>query len=178
MQLKNSTTHFGHIGRVLHWTSVALLLFSALFGSELGALPPGADSAEAIARHSSVGLLLFATMLMRFSWRLCNLNPVHSYTISAFQRRAAIAMHWFLYSAVVLQCAIGVAQLLTQGAPIAVGSFELLNITRFADAEMAERWNDVHADIANLIYLAVFMHACAAIYHQVFGVVDKLDARH
>ncbi len=32
--------------------------------------------------------------------------------------------------------------------------------------------HDLHVRMADLIYLAVFIHLGAAIYHQIFGVVD------
>jgi len=42
-------------------------------------------------------------------------------------------------------------------------------------AGILELMNDLHVRMANLIYLAIFVHLSAAIYHQIFGVVDDND---
>lgn len=175
MQLKNSETRYGHVARVLHWTSVGLLLASVILGAELAPPPSAQDRVEVIARHSSIGILLLAVMLMRFSWRLNSLNPVRSYTVSAWQQRAAISLHWFLYAVVISQCLVGLAQLFADGSPIEIFDLVLLESSGMRDDELRERLNDIHASFANVIYVVIAVHVGAAIYHQIFAVVD--DAR-
>lgn len=176
MQLKNSETHYGHVARLLHWTSVALVLMSVMLGAELQALAADEANRELVARHASFGLLLLAVMMMRFGWRLQNFNPVRSYTINGFQKRAAISLHWFLYALVTSQCCVGVAQLLADGLPVAVFDLMLLEASDLGNHELHERLNDVHTSFANLIYITVAIHVCAAIYHQVFGLVDEQNS--
>lgn len=146
---------------------------SVILGAELQALPPGETDLDLTTRHSTFGILLLGVMLMRFAWRLRNLNPVVSYTISALQKRAAISMHWFLYAVVLSQCTIGVLQLLADGATIAISQYVIVETPAFRDDTICERLNDVHASLAKLIYIAVAVHVCAAVYHQIFGVVDE-----
>lgn len=174
MPLRNSATHYGQVARALHWTSVALMLMSIMLGAELQAMTPADDKTLTIARHASYGLLLMAVLVLRYAWRLANLNPVLSYTLPAWQRRSAISLHWFLYAAVFSQCGIGLAQLVTGSIDIAVFDVTLVRIDGPVDGELAARLNDVHAALANLIYCAIAVHVSAALYHQVFGVRDPV----
>ena len=170
MPLRNSTTHYGQLARVLHWSSVGLILVCVIYGTSIEVPPPGEDEAAQIARHSSFGLLFLAVMLMRFGWRLANPNPVLSYEIAAWQQRAAISLHWFIYALVVCQCGVGIAQLVAAGSSIAVFDISLVGPLPWQDAVVRDRLNDVHARLANVIYITVAIHVGAAAYHQVFGV--------
>lgn len=170
--LKNSETHYGHIARIAHWTSAALMLMSIMLGIEIPTHHDSADQLPAIARHCSYGLALFGIMLARFAWRLHNHNPVASYTLPSWHRRGAISLHWFLYAAVMTQCAVGIGQLLASTTSPGLFGGNLIIPGALADAELHIRLNDVHAAMAKAIYAALGLHVTAAIYHQIFGVRD------
>lgn len=176
MQLINSDSRYGQIARVLHWTSVALILTSVVLGSGLHALGPDETDDALLERHILFGSLLLAVMLLRFAWRLRNANPLLSYTIAAWQKRAAISVHWFLYTVVITQCLVGVIQVLADGAIVSVGQTALFATGSFAETATQERLNDVHARLTDVIYIAVAIHVAAALVHQVFGVVDEQNA--
>ncbi len=38
--------------------------------------------------------------------------------------------------------------------------------------ELSQRLNDVHLAVSNLIYWVLGLHITAAIYHQIFGVLE------
>ncbi len=175
VRLKNSDFSYGQIGRMLHWSSVGVLLASVVSANSMSSSTNGVSKVDLITRHASFGILLLVLMLLRFAWRLNNVNPVHSYTIAAWQRRTAISIHWFLYVMVIIQCCLGIAQIIAKGAAITVFDTILIEASGIRSVEICELMHDLHVRMADLIYLAVFIHLGAAIYHQIFGVVDDDD---
>jgi len=76
MQLRNSPARYGWVSMVLHW-GVALVVFG-LFA--LGLWMVGLDyysawRKEAPDLHKSIGITLFAIMLVRIVWRLVSPPP-------------------------------------------------------------------------------------------------------
>ena len=175
MLIKNSETHYGQVARVLHWTSVVLLVTAFIYGDQSAGLEDGAEKSSAIAQHISYGLLLLAIMLSRFAWRQHNHNPVESYRIARWQKFTALGVHWFIYSAVVVQCLLGMIQ--SDLLDVRLGLFEVLWIPPLLadNPEAGERLGDVHAALSNLILVALTVHITAAIYHQIFGVLEPED---
>ena len=114
-------------------------------------------------------------MLARFFWRQSNPNPIESYSIHALQKRAAISVHWLIYAVVIFQCVIGVAQLIAAEKGISLFGFQLIDPLATRNEEISQRLNDVHLAVSNLIYWVLALHITAAIYHQIFGVLDTED---
>ena len=76
MQLRNSPARYGWVSMVLHW-GVALVVFG-LFA--LGLWMVGLDYYSAWRKdapdlHKSIGITLFAVMLVRIVWRLISPAP-------------------------------------------------------------------------------------------------------
>ena len=76
MQWRNTSARYGLVSVLLHW-SVALVVFG-LFGLGfwmvgLSYYDPWRQSAPDL--HKSIGILLFAVMLLRVLWRLLNPAP-------------------------------------------------------------------------------------------------------
>lgn len=172
MLIKNSVSHYGQLGRILHWTSVSLLFATVYTSNLFGALDDGSERNGFVADHISYGFALMAVMTARFYWRQTNFNPVLSYSIHAVQKRAAVSVHWFIYAVVIFQSGVGIAQLLSMGRGIAVFGVNLTGMIIPTNNVLAERLNDVHLAISNVIYVVLAVHITAAIYHQVFGVLD------
>jgi len=173
--VRNSTYHYGQIARLLHWTSVGLLVAAVYSSSLIGSLDEGAARNALIAEHVSYGLTLLCVMCARFLWRQSNPNPIHSYSIYAAQKRIAISVHWFIYAVIIFQSCIGVAQVVTTGQGVSLFGVQLSASLAAQDIELSERLNDIHLALANLIYWVLGLHITAAIYHQIFGVLDPED---
>jgi len=175
VQPRNSKFAYGYVARVLHWSSVALLLGVVVLGTQLADIPDEPDAPQVLSRHVSLGLLLLGVMVARFVWRLCNPNPVLSYALHDIHKRGAISVHWFIYAVVIFQCCLGLAQLLADGEHLVLFEVVGVRFPAFGDVELRERLNDVHKTIANAIYVVIAVHIAGAIYHQLFGVLDVAD---
>jgi cytochrome b561 len=98
MQLRNTSTRYGWVSIVIHW-SVALVVFG-LFA--LGLWMVGLDyyslwRKDAPDLHKSIGITLFAVMLVRVVWRWISPAPPALASYSRMTRIGAASGHGFLY---------------------------------------------------------------------------------
>lgn len=172
ISFKNTATQYGLVGKVLHWSSVALLLTVIVIASQFEEMEVSPEKLELIITHSSVGLIFFLLMLTRLTWRNVNHNPIKSYSIKNWQKMTAISLHRCIYIVLITQCVIGIIMLLIKGEPIHFfGLFELAPIMD-KNESLNDLATDAHAFISILIYPMFAIHISAAMYHQIFGVLD------
>lgn len=157
---------------------MATLLGVVVYGTALGSGEPSALRDTQLNNHVMLGVVLLVVMCTRFAWRLSNPNPVRSYAIRAWQQRAAISVHWFIYALIITQCMVGVVQAAVSEDGLSVFGLGLIEAGLLSDAELFERLHDVHRAFSNLIYMTIAIHVLAALYHQIFGVleVEKTDS--
>ncbi len=172
LQLKNSFSQYGFVARVLHWSSVILLISIVYYSGLFEDLKDGDERQGLVHLHSSLGLIFLSLMFSRLIWRYVNFNPIHSYNIKNWQKFAAVLLHRTVYFVVILQCVIGLMILLAAGGSIHFFEFEmgaLLERHEFLHSFSIE----VHSLISYLIYSMLALHIFAGIYHQIFGVLDE-----
>ena len=169
---KNSETQYGWGGRVLHWSSVTLLVVLILTGDGFADLDPGPDKARLIANHVSWGLLFLVIMLTRVYWRTSNHNPVNSYSIRTWQKYSARSLHLTIYAIVIAQSLIGLLNLFSAGQGIVFFSFFETAALMQKNTALYELSKSLHYSLSIAIYPLFFVHISAAIYHQLFGVLD------
>lgn len=173
MQVRNSAMRFGAVSIILHWL-VALTVF-ALFGLgyymvDLTYYDEWYRSAPHI--HKSVGLLLFATMILRVMWRLLNAQPAPLPTHQRWEVLSAHLMHGVLYLLLFVAMVSGYLISTSDGSSTQVFSwFSVPSVTgemRFLE----ETVGVVHYwSTWALVVLAIF-HGLAAIKHH---MIDKDD---
>jgi len=123
-------------------------------------------------QHASWGILFLLVMSLRVYWRATNLNPVHSYSIPGWQKFAAIFLHRMIYVVVITQSLFGLCNLLFAGRGIPLfGLFEIPS-SMDKDELLSEASKSIHYALSVVIYPLFAMHVSAAIYHQLFGVLD------
>lgn len=172
MHIKNTQTQYGLGARILHWTSVTLLLTIVVIASQFQDMLASPARWKLIALHSSVGLVFFIIMLSRLTWRKINHNPIKSYSIKNWQKLAAISLHRCIYIVLIAQCIVGIVTLITGEEPIHV--FNLLEIKPFIEkiTSINNFGLNIHFFISIMIYPLLTIHISAAIYHQIFGLID------
>ena len=153
MQLRNTAHGYGWASRVLHWSSVLLVLVIYVDISGLDVPPKLAMRGTVVDRHVILGSVLLCLMCVRLIWRRFNPNPVHAYAFSVGHRRLAIAAHRGLYTLVIGLCALGLLAYLT------------------TDAAVAMTARDLHDTLAVLLLAFAALHAVAGVYNQALGVV-------
>lgn len=153
MQFRNTVHSYGWVSRVLHWSSVVLVLVIYVDISGLDVPPKLALRDAVVERHVLLGSVLLGLMCVRLIWRQFNPNPVHAYAFPVAHRRLAIAVHRGLYAFVIGLCAIG------------------LLAHQTTDPALTLTARDLHDTLAVLLLAFAALHAVAGVYNQALGVV-------
>lgn len=157
---------------MLHWTSAAMLLYLIVAASDFQEMVSSPKKSELIIIHASVGLIFLLLMITRFTWRTLNINPIKSYSIKNWQKLIAVSLHRTIYVVIISQCFFGIVMLITGGDRLSF--FGLFRLEPIIDKnEMLHKIAlDIHVFISILIYPLLAIHITAAIYHQIFGVIE------
>lgn len=167
MRWRNTSDSYGLVSIALHWV-VALTIFG-LFGLGLWMVELGYYDAwyqRAPALHQSIGLVLFAVVVVRLLWRFAEPVPRALGSQSVLERRGAVLVHGLLYLLLLGLLVSGYLIGTANGGGIPVfGLFEVPALPiRIEDQEDVA--GDIHAWLAwGLIVLAAG-HALAALKHH------------
>ena len=172
VSLKNTVYSYGLIARILHWVSVTLLVTLIIVSGQFEELADGAARGELVQLHSSFGLLFLLLMGLRFYWRQINLNPIVSYKIAPWQKYVAMSLHRLIYIILIGQCVLGVLMLAFSGETISFFGFEIASGFNGQDA-FKKGAGQLHSVLSQIVYPLFALHIGGALYHQIFGVVDK-----
>lgn len=167
MHWQNTSTRYGLISILLHWL-VALLVF-ALFG--LGLWMVGLDYYSSWYKsapdlHKSIGLCLFALMLVRLVWRRASPPPQPLASHDARTRRASKLAHLLLYVGLFALMFSGYLISTADGRGVSVfGLFEVpASLTGIPDQEDVA--GVLHEWLAWGLIILAGLHALAAIKHH------------
>ncbi len=168
MQWRNSSSHYGLVSILLHWL-VALAVFG-LFG--LGYWMVGLDYYSGWYKtapdlHKSIGLLLFAVMLVRVLWRWVSPVPASLPNHGRLTRLGSKLGHGFLYLGLFVLMISGYLISTADGRGIEVfGLFEVpASLTSIPDQEDVAGL--VHEYLAWALVIFAGVHALAALKHHV-----------
>lgn len=165
MQYRNTKTGYGLVARTLHWVmAVAIIGLFALgyWMRTLSYYNPYYKSA--VDLHQSVGILVFATLVFRFVWKVANPSPENR-RFSVMEHAASSAMHWTFY--IVLLCIIMSGYLIStlDGRPILF--FDLLDIpSLYTQKGWEGTAGQVHWIVAYVTMFLVLVHSIAALWHH------------
>lgn len=149
-----------------------MLVTLILTAAEFEDLESSPGKLDLIHQHASYGLVFLLLMSLRLFWRCTNHNPVHSYNIKNWQKFAAHFLHWSIYVIVITQSLAGILNLVFAGS--AIPFFDLFELPLPIDKHdgLRELFNSAHYVLSIVIYPLFAIHISAAIYHQLFGVLD------
>ncbi len=167
MQLLNSSNRYGLVSVVIHWL-VALAVF-ALFG--LGLWMTGLTYYSewyrtAPALHKSVGVTLFAVMLLRVLWRMFTPKPAPISTHSAGVQLLSRLGHGVLYLSIFVVMVSGYLISTAKGRGISV--FDLFEIPALITGlpNQADLAGEVHFYVAWGLVVFAGLHGLAALKHH------------
>jgi cytochrome b561/polyisoprenoid-binding protein YceI len=107
MSLANTHAAYGAVTKSFHWATAALIFAAIPLGFYANTLPYG--SGDELARkafwfslHKTVGVSIFFLALVRIAWALSQRKPGLLNADRPLERRAAEAVHWLLYTSLVI----------------------------------------------------------------------------
>lgn len=174
MPLRNSSTRWGPISMLLHWTIVVLVGWLAWLGLTMVDMPPTPAKINAYALHKSLGLTLLALVVVRLAWRLFAGAPAPVPGTPGWQARIASTTHWAMYVLLFAMPLTGWAFNSAAGYPLQW--FKQFNLPAIAgrNEALADTAIQLHEYGFWLLLLLVLAHAGAAFYHHLFQGDDTL----
>lgn len=158
---------YGIPSRFFHWIMALGVLF--LFGLglwmvDLDYYSPYYTLAPDI--HRSIGILLLGLLVVRFGWRLVNVQPDDD-DLSPFERVAARLVHWGFYPLLFALMVSGYLISTADGRPIEV--FDWFSVPSIYESKgLEDIAGEVHEILAYLTIALVTLHAAAALKHHFF----------
>lgn len=173
VEMRNSSGRYGLVAIILHW--VVAVVIVGLFA--LGYWMVDLDYyhewyKQAPDIHRSIGILLFATIVLRLLWRLINSTPAPLPSHSRLEILAAHGAHLMLYLLIVTAMISGYLISTADGSAISVfGWFEVPSVTGRVKG-MEDIAGVVHYWATWAIVGLASVHALAALKHH---LIDKDD---
>jgi cytochrome b561 len=165
--MKNSTNHYGWITIILHWLATVVVI--GLFGLGFWMVELGYYDAwrkEGPELHQSIGLTLFALMLLRVIWRAVEVQPKPLGSYKNYEIVAAHLMHILLYILIFMIMISG--YLISTADGRGIDYFQLFVVPGFGS--MIDNQEDLaglfHQYGAYTMIAMVVLHALAAFKHH------------
>lgn len=163
-------TRYSLVARVLHWTTVLLVLAMVPAGIAMTRIGGGSLQNWLFDFHRSVGVVLMMLTLVRLAYRLLNRPPPLPDELPPSQRMAAKATHVFIYGFLIINPFVGWVATSAYGAAISVFGLFTMPVIVAKDRDLASQLFLVHEVLGIMFVVAVVLHIGAALYH---GLIRK-----
>lgn len=167
MQWKNSEGRFGMLSISIHWL-VALAVYG-MFALGLWMVTLGYYDTwyhKAPELHKSIGIVLFAVMVIRVIWRFVSPPPKPLSSYSTAVRHGAITAHVLLYALLFSILISGYLISTAEGKPISL--FGILPVPAVVAGlgEQADLAGEIHLWLAWSVVVLSVLHGLAALKHH------------
>lgn len=150
------------VSKTLHWL-IALLAFTLLAMGKFWEVEPG-EPGSLYARHTSLGLLVLALMVVRLAWRLTHAVPALPATTPGWQRAVARGMHHAFY---ILLIALPLSGWLMTSAEGEAVNFFGIPVPQLPVAEASEdALEESHELLGNVLLVLAGIHVLAGLKHH------------
>ncbi len=157
----------------LHWTVAALIITALTMGWIMTDMATSPLKLEVYSWHKWIGVTILALFFVRALWRLTHPAPP-LLPMPSWQRRAAQALHGFLYAMLLLQPLTGWLYSNAAGRPIVyLGLLPLPNLVD-KNPQLAPLLRNLHGLGGLLLSIAVSLHLLAALKHHLIDRDDTL----
>lgn len=175
----DDTTCYDPVAQSFHWLTAALVLAAYLLsqgGPESRVYSAAMEGARRV--HETLGLLVFAIVLLRLLWRLANPAPV-SQGGPAWMALSSRLVHWLLYGLLVAIPLTAIAGTWLEGHAVTPLGFDIAPWVG-ENRGLGQRVIDVHTTLGNVILWLAGLHAAAALFHHYYlrdGVLTSMLPR-
>jgi cytochrome b561 len=179
-ELGNTSTRYGGVARTLHWLIAALIVVQYVLaqvaeaaGDDRAVHPAAALVQLAwLARHKSVGLTIFALVLVRLAWRWHAPPPPLPVTMPRWQTIVAKLTHFAFYALLLLLPISGLVMSAAANFPVSYfGWFTIPNLVA-PDESLKKTMEETHEMLFDALVVLAVVHIAAALKHH---LVDRDD---
>lgn len=159
-----TTSGWTTVQKVLHWVIAAAVIYQLSLGFGLDDFADeDPERIEVLRLHATMGITIFALMLVRVGWRLTHAAPSPPSNLSPMLARAARATHLGLYAALLVLPLSGLLHVVITHDHVPLLGADLPGLGAHGKVGAA-LWY-VHAAFAIAISVMVIGHVGAAIRH-------------
>jgi cytochrome b561 len=162
-----SPSRYGPVAQAFHWITAILVLVAFIYGpggSEERVYSAAVDADRQL--HETLGLCVFALVVLRLLWRLVDAHPDPA-QVSRWMGIASKAVQWMLYVLLFAVPLTSITGAWLEGHPLTLlGGVKigpLLGLSHDTGAWIA----NLHGWLGDALLWLAGLHAVAALYHQV-----------
>jgi cytochrome b561 len=168
MGIRNTSESFGLLSKCLHWATAILII--GLIG--LGYFMVGLTYYDpwyhdALQTHKALGMVVFVLGVLTLGWRWVSPSPPLQARLKPWERVAATAMHHTLFLLVLLIPVTGFLVSTSEGSAVEFFDYFQVPALLVVGEGLRDLAIKVHFYCSYGTAALVFMHAAAAIKHQV-----------
>ena len=161
----------------LHWLIVLLVLCQFVVGPYAADLPVGIERLKLLTFHKSLGMTVFALVILRLLWRLYSPAPRLPAGMQSLPRLLAHLSHAGMYGLLLVLPLLG--WLTSNASNLTVRWFFLFNLPNLTAPEpsVANLTKELHELGAWCLLALVSLHVAAAFWHELVlkdGVLRRM----
>lgn len=161
---------------VLHWLVALLIVVAFIVVQVADGMPRGPERIATMDLHKSLGVTIFALVLVRMAWRTFHPAPALPSGTPSWMELSAKLGHLALYALMIAVPLSGILMTEAKGREIAVWGLFNLPMVVTPDKTLGHDLEEVHELVGNLLLILAGMHAAVALFHQ-FVLKDGLLTR-
>jgi cytochrome b561 len=166
MSMLSSRLRYGAVAQLFHWLTVLLVGTAYIVspgGREERVYSAAVDSAR--QTHETVGILLFAIILLRILWRLFEATPEPP-PMAPWMKHSASAAHLALYALLVAIPLTAIAGAWLEGHAFTIFGFGDVGPMLLQIHDLGQSIAYIHTVLGNVIIWLAGFHAAAALFHH------------
>lgn len=177
MKIRNTTSTYGVISKILHWTIAILVLvqFYLIYWKHW-VLPEKSPIANFYINglHKPIGVVVLLLAICAVTWKVNNPKPGYPPNMPSWEKQSAIFVQSLLYLILFAMPISGLIMSTAAGYP--PNFFGLYQFPQFLTKNdvMAQFFFDVHEITGYLVIALVVIHVGAALKHHFFERDDVL----
>jgi cytochrome b561 len=161
MSIFGNAHRYGAIAQAIHWLTAILVVAAWLVaGTWRGGHP------EMKVLHETLGLAVFALVIVRIAWRHLDTRPPEL-PGNGLLALAARLMHWALYALLVLIPLTAIIGSWLEGRPLTIYAIGAIGPLLTTSPSLAHKILNVHELLGTAMIWLAGLHAAAAIFHHV-----------
>jgi cytochrome b561 len=169
MNFKNTHVNYGLVSIFLHWFMALLIIGLFVLGVYMVELDYYSKWYNAAPWwHKSIGLCVFALLLVRLVWILNNIRPTPLSNYKPWEITAAKLTHRLFYFLLIAICISGYFITTAKGASIDMFGWFNIPALMSLNKNQAAISGEIHEIAAYVMGLLFLLHVCATVKHHFF----------
>jgi cytochrome b561 len=166
ISMRSSRLRYGAVAQVLHWLTAVLVGTAYIVspgGSEGRVYSAAFDSAR--QTHETIGIFVFALVLLRILWRLFEPTPEPP-PMAPWMKYSASAAHLALYALLLALPLTAIAGAWLEAHPVTIFGIGNVGPLLPQDHNLGQSVAYIHTILGNVIIWLAGFHAAAAVFHH------------